>query len=148
MPGKVPKQAVLYILVPETEYCCEDCAFFTAPEYCAVFGDETVKSCGSCGVFMRGEDCGDIDGAPLTKLQAGYAENEPGFSCKRCGNFEKGNECKVVDKDSEGDTPGEIHPDACCNAWKKGVEQLTKDTPENRKALRAMQPDEYREQIA
>ena len=54
----------------------------------------------------------------FTKGEIAYEENRNGFGCRRCRHFNaRKNDCDEVDKDSPGDTPGEIHPYACCNVW-------------------------------
>ena len=40
------------------------------------------------------------------------------------------NDCREVDKDSEGLTPGIIHPNACCNNWEPDAERAGKSTEE------------------
>ncbi len=122
-----------YVYRPETQYRCGECIFAKPLDgakivpvketqaACAFFGPATNISPtkGSCIYYTHGhpEDF-DIPWIALfTKDQLGYAENKNGFSCKRCEYFAiQANDCrKPVDKDSEGDTPGLIHPNACCD---------------------------------
>lgn len=121
--NKSPKEAVLYVLRPETQYTCDKCVFYKdgTPPRCALLGPtEGIKAYGSCGFWVHGE-AGKFN-VPwiglVTKLEAGYEENPQGFSCKRCEYFDsQARACEKVDKNSPGDTPGEIHPNACCNMW-------------------------------
>jgi hypothetical protein len=126
---KIPKEAVLYIFRPETKYTCDKCVFSKNKDFpnstkCKVLGpNENIKPYGSCGFWIHmdpvGENTPEIPYiGVITKEQAGYFENEEGFSCKRCEYFDiKNLDCERVNKDSEGDTPGLIHPNACCNRW-------------------------------
>jgi len=127
---KMEKEAVLYTFRPETQYTCSVCVFAKDKDYpeqikkCKVFGPSAdIKPEGSCGFWIHMDPT--KEGTPeipwmgvVTKVEAGYMENKEGFSCKRCEYFDAARlDCKKVDKDSEGDTPGIIHPNACCNAW-------------------------------
>lgn len=137
--AKSPKEAVLYVLRPETQYTCDKCVFYKDgnPPKCAIFGPTIdIKAYGSCGFWIHGDPTKMV--VPLmglvTKEEAGYAENPQGFSCKRCEYFDSGaSRCEKVRADSPGDTPGIIHPNACCNRWeaddsraKMTTEQLTR----------------------
>jgi|ERR1700722_3544635 len=139
MGDKIKKEVVLYAFNPETEYTCGQCVN-RIPEtnICALFGpdNEISPDNGSCGFYVhedgtKSEIYNPVIGNIL-KVQAGYAENKKGFSCKRCEYFLFGkNDCKEVDKNSNGLTPNEIHPNACCNNWeadkvraKMGTEEL------------------------
>jgi hypothetical protein len=128
---KIPKEAVLYIFRPEVNITCQKCVFIKGGDKaknkdgdkCAVLGPtETISAkTGSCGFYIHG-DLGEAGEVPwigfITKPEAGYFENKTGFQCKRCEYFDfKLKDCEKVDKDSEGDTPGMIHPDGCCNHW-------------------------------
>jgi hypothetical protein len=123
--GKTPKEAVLYVFRPETQYTCDKCVFAKDnATKCAVFGpSEDIKPFGSCGFWIHIDP--KNENAPqmpylgvITKQQAGYDENKTGFSCKRCEYFlASKNDCLEVDKNSEGDTPKEIHLNGCCNRW-------------------------------
>lgn len=119
--AKVPKQAVLYLLKRGTQYECRDCSMFIKEkERCTIHGkNDVIRAHGSCGFFIKGEPHGDKAMGLVSKQQSGYVENpaEVGFSCKRCSYFDPAGDCAKVDKNSKGDTPGEIHPDACCNNW-------------------------------
>jgi len=137
MGDKVKKEAVLYAFNPETQYTCGQC-FNRKPKtsVCSLFGpnDPISPKSGSCGFYVHedGEKSGIF--APIVgvigKLQSGYAENENGFSCKRCEYFLVGeNDCMKVDKDSPGLTPGEIHPNACCNNWEADSKRAKMSTP-------------------
>jgi hypothetical protein len=127
--NKITKEAVLYIFRPETDYTCSKCVFSKNKLYpnttkCKVLGPaETIESFGSCGFYIHMDPKGEVTPevpmlGVMTKDQVGYFENKFGFSCKRCEYFDaKTLNCEKVDKDSEGDTPGIIHPNACCNNW-------------------------------
>lgn len=121
---KIQKEVVLYAFNPETQYTCGQCVNrIPNTNTCALFGshDPINPDKGSCGFYVHedGEKSGIYNPilGNIGKLQAGYFENENGFSCKRCEYFISGNNCKLIDKNSEGLTPNEIHPNACCNAW-------------------------------
>lgn len=122
--SKTPKQSVLYVLRPETEYTCEKCLFKRdEAKKCALFAaTDNIKPSGSCGfwIHFNPEKAGS-DFAPIgavTKEEAGYMDSKNGFSCKRCEYFDPNSmDCSKVDKNSDGDTPGEIHPNACCNRF-------------------------------
>lgn len=62
-----------------------------------------------------------------TKIELGYVENKQGFSCKRCDL--KGQDCSQVDKNSEGDTPGRIEANTCCNLWEADRKRAKMTTP-------------------
>jgi len=120
--SKIPKEAVLYIFRPEVNITCGKCVFVKKSQ-CAVFGpSESISpERGSCGFYIHG-DLGEAKEMPwigfITKVEAGYAENTNGFQCKRCEYFDSPKlDCEKVDKDSDGDTPGVIHPNGCCNRW-------------------------------
>ncbi len=120
--SKIPKEAVLYVFRPETQYTCDKCIFLKKENKCAQFGPATdIKPFGSCGFWVHRDPRDMPKEMPwiglVTKEQAGYDENKNGFSCKRCEYYENGMDCKKVDKNSEGDTVGIIHPNACCNRW-------------------------------
>lgn len=127
---KIPKETVLYVFRPETQYTCNKCVQYKAKNpdakvaTCALLAaKESIRPFGSCGFWIHmdpfGENTPEVPHlGVLTKLQVGYDENEQGFSCKRCEYFDPERlDCRKVDKDSEGDTPGIIHPNACCNRW-------------------------------
>lgn len=118
----VKKQAVLYVLYPNTQYECRDCNMFIAGKNrCTIHGkNDVIRPHGSCGFMIKGNPHPMEPMGVVTKAKSGYTENEykKGFSCKRCAAWIEGSEgCKVVDKTSPGDTPERIVADACCNAW-------------------------------
>jgi len=142
--NKIKKEVVLYAFNPETQYTCGQC-FNRQPNtnICSLFGPNDLISpkTGSCGFYVHedGEKSGiySPDLGVITKLQAGYAENKQGFSCKRCEYFQTGkNDCSKIDKDSNGLTPGIIHPNACCNHWEPD-DKRAKMTTEDVLALNA-----------
>lgn len=120
--AKIPKQAVLYLRKPDTQYQCQDCTMFIAgSEQCSIHGPEDqIRAIGSCGFFVKGMPMPDMKPmGEVTTQESGYVESQPGFSCKRCRFFLPGRgDCQAVDKDSPGDDPHRIHADACCNNWK------------------------------
>jgi hypothetical protein len=115
-----PKAVVLYIHVQGTDYECKDCLMFIMNERCLIHRkDDVIKATDSCGLFIYGKA---IENArPLgiiTPTQSGLTHSTTGFSCKRCTYFNSNaQKCTQVDETSDGDDPGIIHPDACCNAW-------------------------------
>ena len=137
--SKIPKEAVLYVFRPETQYTCNLCVFYKE-EKCAHFGPEAdIKPYGSCGMWVHRDPEKSPDNIPwlglITKEQAGYDENPNGFSCKRCEYYINNMDCEKVDKDSEGDTQGIIHPNACCNRWEADDKRAKLSTPELMKYL-------------
>lgn len=117
---KVSKSSVLYIHLPATEYQCLDCTMLHAgADKCSIHQRHfRILKIGSCGLFYYGPPAGKGFGY-LTTVQTGYEENTEGFSCKRCSRFlAERLDCRHVDKNSPGDDPGKIHPDACCNDWR------------------------------
>lgn len=126
--SKIDKQAVLYIHIDGTNYQCRDCILFITNNHCLVHRkDDKILPSDSCGLFIYGEPA--EEGTPLgiiTPEQSGltHSENDTGFSCKQCEYFgSQVKDCQKVNKDSEGDDPGIIHPDACCNNWDSNDEQ-------------------------
>jgi hypothetical protein len=127
---KIAKESVLYIFKPETQTTCDVCVFSKdknnpdSTKKCKLLGPTTeIKAYGSCGMWSHMDPSKEkTPEVPMlgifTKLQVGYYENKQGFTCKRCEYFDyEKNDCYKVDKDSEGDTPGMVHPDGCCNNW-------------------------------
>jgi len=126
---KIQKEAVLYVFRPETQYTCDKCIFSKNKKYpnstkCKIFGvNEDIKPYGSCGFWIHADNLNEnTPEIPyiglITKEESGYDENKEGFSCKRCEYFDmKNNDCEKVNKNSQGDTYGMIHPNACCNKW-------------------------------
>jgi hypothetical protein len=125
---KISKEAVLYIHIEGTEYQCCDCTLFhPSRTFCSVHQPRfIILGIGSCGLFYHGRPAGKGSGY-LTPTQSGYAESKEGFSCKRCRRFIHDRmDCRHVDKNSAGDDPGRIHPNACCNDWKPGLKDQVK----------------------
>jgi hypothetical protein len=124
--GKLSKTEACYQYHPDIQYRCGDCIMLKprkGGEGCAWFGASVPVSgvSGSCNYFAHAhpEQKPDVPWLSLfTKEQLGYTENPEGFSCKRCEEllFPR-HDCKKVDRNSPGDTPGEISPDGCCNLW-------------------------------
>jgi len=118
--GKLPKAAVLYIHVPGTDYECEDCLLFIVGERCLVHRkDDVIKATDSCGLFLYGKALENARPIGIvTPIQSGLTHSKNGFSCKRCTYFNSPQQkCAKVDENSDGDDPGIIHADACCNVW-------------------------------
>lgn len=138
---KTSKAEAGYQYRPETQYRCGECVMLKpagkgkeTASGCAWFGagTEVSREQGSCIYFAHGApDHPEIPWLGLfTKEELGYVENRTGFSCKRCEYFdiEKRDCRKPVDKDSPGDTPGEIHPNACCDFWEPDPKRSKLDT--------------------
>jgi hypothetical protein len=124
--GKISKAEAGYQYHPDIQYRCSDCVMMKPAKKgsaCCWFGPSVPISpeTGSCNYFAHAhpEQKPDVPWLSLfTKEQLGYLENAQGFSCKRCEEFIfPRHECKKVDRNSEGDTPGEISPDGCCDFW-------------------------------
>ncbi len=120
--GSIDKSRAGYVYSPGSDYTCGECAFFESNN-CLLYKerDRQVKSWGSCILWqpdVKGVEIPEI--GTTTKVATGYEENKEGFSCKRCEYFlSDKKDCKKVDKNSEGQTPGEIRASACCNFWDK-----------------------------
>jgi hypothetical protein len=144
---KISKAAVGYTFHPDVEYPCSTCVFIkpigTAvfkPDRefaagCSFFGpqDPISPTKGGCIYYTHGDSTKfDIPWLSLfTKEQLGYEENRNGFGCKRCEYADlPASDCQKVDKDSPGDTPGEIHFGACCGAWERDKVRGKMTTPE------------------
>ena len=130
--GQAPKQGVLYMHLPGTDYECHDCnMWIPGKDRCTVHGEDDVTlATGSCGFFIKGKPMGGSPHGAVTFMQSGYVENPygTGFSCKRCTFWESQKlGCTVVEPNSPGDDPGIIHGDACCNAWVINDEVAARD---------------------
>lgn len=115
---KVSKQGALYIHRKGTDYQCKDCIMFIPDkERCLIHSDvQVIKPEGTCGYFVKGKPYPGLrpTGA-LSKLESGYIDYKPTGGCDHCEYFFKTKkDCMVVDKDTPGDDPGSIEPDACC----------------------------------
>lgn len=122
MSEKLSKAAVLYIHIKGTRYQCKDCAAFLPKEDGCAFHlrSEFIRPYGECGLFLLGkpETYTKRPHHPLLKVESGYFEQKEGSSCNDCEYFAKQfRNCAKVERDSPGDDPGEIHPDACCNNY-------------------------------
>lgn len=134
--GSVPKQAVVYLHVMpgdmrlphrgadyQTQYQCHDCPWWVpARERCVLHAEGVrVTATMSCGYWMPGKPQQQNARALgfLMPEESALADSPPGFSCKRCAQFIVGEPgaCAVVDRNSAGSDPGEIHPEACCAGW-------------------------------
>ena len=125
--SKISKSEALYTFHPDSEYVCGSCIFVKELKQgagCAFLGPalQVSESAGGCNAFAHGHPGDNMFDVPwfslFTPVQLGYEENKPGFSCKRCKHVDIFREdCDEVDRDSEGDTPGIISGDGCCNLW-------------------------------
>jgi hypothetical protein len=138
---KISKAQAGYTFHPDVAaYVCGGCVFekdANGKDFCALIGPSVAISeeTGSCNSWMHGEPEEQKIEVPwfsiATKQQLGYDENRVGFSCKRCSNFIVGsNDCLRVYRNSPGDTPGIISPDACCSLWKKDGWRGSLTTPQ------------------
>lgn len=96
------------------------------------FGAQVTVSAktGGCDYFVLGKPADFPWIGTLTKEELGYAENKQGFSCKRCSHFAfPEEECERVDKDSPGDSPGEIEENGCCGSWSPDKKRAKMTTP-------------------
>jgi len=123
----IDKSHAGYMHMPRGDYDCDDCPFWIeSSRRCVLHGaSDIVLPTDSCNFFCLGV-AGSFGQTPLgyvTKLESGFAHSTAGFSCKRCANWLRDEwGCVGVDKNSEGDDPGIIHPDACCCLWEKDPE--------------------------
>lgn len=130
--GDISKSAAGYQMVPNTEYTCGDCVAYDPADAACLYMSSAVRVMPMDGsnYFIKGAPetigprmgmiGGDFDGDSALGLlsidQIGFARSSFGFGCKRCEYFIPDlMDCQKVDKDSKGDTPGLIHPGACCN---------------------------------
>lgn len=157
---KLTKSEAGYQFHPDVEYTCSDCVMHKdLPKGgggCAWFGpsDPISLESGSCNYFAHAHDRKpELPWLALfTPVQLGYLENRQGFSCKRCVHIDlRQEDCERVEKDSNGDTPGEIDPMGCCNLWKPDRKRAALATPKLldliaslQKSAGKMAPDEYR----
>lgn len=117
---KLDKDDAGYQFKPNTQYECGDCVhYLDQMRKCILISDaENVLPFDSCTYFAKGMP-GQLGSQRLyciSSVEADYSRSNFGFSCKRCEHFSPEKwDCEAVNKDSEGDTPGMIHPDACCN---------------------------------
>lgn len=117
---KVSKLGAGYVKRDGTDYRCIDCwKFIPETERCAEAHEhETARPFGSCINWAQGPAVPGLKprGA-YTLEELGYTEDRNGTKCKRCRfyDIEAKNYCHVVDENSEGDTPGIIDPNACCD---------------------------------
>jgi hypothetical protein len=104
-------------------FVCEECTAIKANGAgfaCAYFGahEPISPSTGSCNYYSpgpRGTEAMPFLGN-FTKQELGYVENATGFGCRRCEYWAMAKrDCSKIDKNSAGDTPGEISKDACCS---------------------------------
>jgi len=116
--GNIPKQVAGYVHKYGTDYLCLDCPEWNADNLCHLHSNtQLVTISDTCNYWTQGQPEHLVPIGALTATESGLARRVNGAGCKRCEyfNVEKW-DCEKVDKDSEGDDPGVIHPDACCNA--------------------------------
>lgn len=117
----IDKGSALYVHAPKPTYDCDDCVFWIMQSRrCVLHGaSDFIGPEASCGYFIQGPQIfGDRPLGLITKDESGYVDNVNEASCKRCKRWvQDGWACLEVNKDSPGDDPGMIHPDACCCLW-------------------------------
>lgn len=116
---KFPKWGVLYLHRTDKDYRCRECALFIpAHNRCYIHSPNVeIKPNGYCGYWVVGKPmpAGTKPVGSVSKVESGYGEDFNGTTCAKCEYFDAKNwDCEVVDKDSPGDDPGEIHPHGCC----------------------------------
>ena len=121
---KISKARAGYQFHPDIQYTCQSCVMLKdlgKNGYgCAWFGpnDPVDAKTGGCNYFSHGAGFAIPWMALFTKEELGYLESPNGFSCKRCEHIDiEDKDCEKVDRNSAGDTPGEINPGGCCNIW-------------------------------
>ncbi len=157
--SKLSKAEAGYIEANNSEFVCGDCVFAKnaggGAFNCGLMetaGPISMES-GSCNNLIygvRGSELPYI--ADKTLVELGYMENEFGFGCKRCRHWDmKKRDCDEVDKNSPGDTPGEIAVTTCCNLWAFDPKRGKMSTPKLFQLIelteadpRKQHPDDYR----
>lgn len=118
---KISKANALYVHFSGEEYDCDDCALWLTSERCIVHRSNfDVRGKDSCGFMIQGSP-DTFRGRPHLNMdpdQTGFVRNIEGGGCSICKHFGP-RDCELVDKDSDGDDPGEIHPRACCALQEK-----------------------------
>jgi hypothetical protein len=157
--SKITKGQAGYIAVEGTNFSCQDCCFLKdlggGAWGCAYFGpgDPISRESGSCNRWAFGHRGTELPWLNnFTKLELGYAENPTGFGCVRCEYFGMAKrDCKKVDKDSPGDTAGEISTYSCCDfqesdSWRGKLDrrELSELIQLTDKGAGRMTADEYR----
>ena len=115
LTDKWPKSNALYIHRDGADYTCSQCMLWIADTNQCVIHHPTIQITGDmgCGFWVMGTPMkgvkpqGDLD-----PWESGLAKSP--FGCKNCEYFDPSGDCSKVDKESEGDDPGEINPGACC----------------------------------
>jgi hypothetical protein len=116
-PAKVTKEGAGYIHRDGTDYRCRDCVLFIPKsKRCAIHRNEDlIQPNGYCTQWAEGKpQPGLVPLGCYTPKETGYGELRNGTKCVRCVFFNGSNDCKRVNKDSSGDDPGSINPNACC----------------------------------
>lgn len=115
---KLPKTSVLYAHYSGEAYDCDDCAFWlSADDKCVIHRSNfPVHDEDKCGFMIQGAP-DTFRNRPHLNLdpdQTGFVRNWGGKGCKVCVYWSSDRDCEKVDRNSDGDDPGEINPGACC----------------------------------
>ena len=121
MAEKTTKSGALYLYREGSKYQCRECSLWLpSRNQCEIHGaNDVIRGHGTCGLFIKGEPAGASPTGQVSKAESGYEENKEGFSCDLCEYWIPLADCKLVDRNSPGDTPGEVIGSACCNLWEK-----------------------------
>ena len=115
---RVTKIGAGYVFVLDTYYRCRDCWKYLPRSFqCAEMrGVYNIQPHGYCIYWAYGEPAEQPIMGCFTPEELGYGEDPHGTGCHRCIFFdlESQRRCARVDENSSGDTPGMIHPEACC----------------------------------
>lgn len=115
--GKLPKSSVLYAHYSGESYDCDDCAFWLTDKRCIIHRSNlTINKDDKCGFMIQGRP-DSYSGKPFLNLdpaQTGLVRDWGGRGCSVCEYYSVNHDCSKVDKNSDGDDPGEINPNACC----------------------------------
>ena len=119
MNVKVTKIGAGYVFIKGAEYRCRDCwKLCQNKTRCAEMRTwDPVKPNGYCILWAHGTPRSDlIPTGAYTPEELGYGEEPNGTKCYKCQYFDQKwrKSCERVDEKSRGDTPGLIHPHACC----------------------------------
>ena len=118
MPDKLSKQQAGYVHKESTEYNCVDCFAWMPSNQCFLHApDVRVPLDWTCNNWADGPLIHLAPIGALTPAESGLAARPAGASCKRCAYWNQETwDCGFsVDRESLGDDPSLIHPNACCN---------------------------------
>lgn len=115
--GKISKLGAGYVHKDGTDYRCKDCiSLIPQRRKCEVHSiQDTTLPNGYCIQWVYGKPKGVKPLGCVTPLESGYGELKNGTKCIRCAHFNGRDDCDLVDKESPGDDPYMIHPQACCD---------------------------------